>query len=72
MFSYFNDFDQVGKVVCRYIRAEEFTVLDKVLQILKVLSLYIFKKTNMKLNASKASSKEKINDIFALDIVKMV
>ena len=72
IFAYFNDIDQVGKVVCHYIRAEEFTQLENVLRIMKILSLYIFKKTNMKLNASTASSKEKINDIFALDIVKMV
>ena len=51
--------------------AEQFTTVNNITSVLENLSLYICKTTNELVNQSTASSKEKINELFALDLVKM-
>jgi len=62
----------VGNTKCYYVRAEEFTKLENILKIFKVIALHVFLKTNRKLTESDLAEKQKVNEVFALDIVKMV
>ena len=45
--------------------------MDNLSNILKDLSLFIYKATNEEFNASQASVKENINELFGIDLVKM-
>ena len=41
------------------------------LEVLKNISIYVFKKTNQKLESSSANTKDMTNKLFALDLLKM-
>lgn len=70
-FKYLEGISTIGKTTCPFTTVEAFTNFDNVFNVLQNLSLAIFKSTNLKLDSSSETEKKKINEIYALDVVKM-
>lgn len=67
-FSYINDLDALSNSQSGATNLQDFLDVDHLIQALRVRSAYCLKQVTTALNSSKASSKEKANDIFALDV----
>jgi hypothetical protein len=70
-FKYLEGISSVGKTTCPFTTVDAFSKFENVFLVLQNLSLAIFKSTNLKLDSSSETEKKKINEIYALDVVKM-
>ena len=71
VFGYLNQIEKVRQLKCPYTEVEQFTDVHNMVEVLKNISLYVYKTTNEKLESSDASTKDKTNKLFALDLLKM-
>lgn len=66
-----NDFDKVASFRCGFSSAEQIANVENAFEILKCLSLIVFKQTNELFFESKAPKLDKTNKLFALELIKM-
>ena len=56
---------------CRFTSAHEVAKVENAIEILKTISLTVIRSTNERFDASNLHRTEKVNNVFALDLVKM-
>ena len=71
VFDYLNEIGKVGTTVCPYNTCEELADSTNIMEVFKYMALSIYKDINEKMAQSKVSQKQKVNNLFGADLVKL-